>query len=220
MSLRAGGWWRGQVTNHAHTPAQRRRRLEKTCRMSGALGLQARGAKLRMGEPQNLGSQTDASDVCVHAQSIANDPLILSRRTHMFRSRLGTYKRATCSPAILPNPNHLTTPMSHPTSHEVLAFVTGLPTVAGLQRITVQMQRIPRLVLQNPTAFFPSNPHPHLMLGGGHHEMYSTFLDIAAHHLQRNDWMYVIVKLERWTREPIDVDSSAVVRSARRLLRR
>ena len=46
------------------------------------------------------------------------------------------------------------------------------------------------------------------MLGGGHHEMYSTFLDIAAHHLQRNDCMYVIVKLERWTREPIDVDSS------------
>ena len=103
--------------------------------------------------------------------------------------------------------------MSHPTSHEVLAFVTGLPTVAGLQRITVQTQRIPRLVLQNPTAFFPSKPHPHLMLGGVHHEgihheMYSIFLDVAAHRLQRNDCMYVIVKLERWTREPIDVDSS------------
>ena len=87
----------------------------------------------------------------------------LSRHTRTFRSRLGTYKRATCSPAILPNPNHLTTPMSHPTSHEVLAFVTGPPTVAGLQRITLKTQRIPRLVLQNPTAFFPSNPHPHLV---------------------------------------------------------
>ena len=106
--------------------------------MSEALGLQARGAKLRVGEPQNLGSQTDTSDACVHARSIANDSLILSRRTRMFRSRLGTYKRAT---------NHLTTPMSHPTSHEVLAFITGPPTITGLQWITVQMQRISRLVL-------------------------------------------------------------------------
>ena len=61
------------------------------------------------------------------------------------------------------------------------------------------------------------------MLGGVHHkgihhEMYSTFLDVAAHHLQHNDCMYVIVKLKRWMHEPIDVDSSAVVRSARRLL--
>ena len=192
---RAGRWRRGQVTNHAHIPAQRCRRLEKTCRMLEALGLQARGAKLRVGEPQNLGSQTDALDACVHAWSIANDSLILvSRRTRTFRSRLVTYKRATCSPAILPNPNHLTTPMSHPTSHKVLAFVTGPPTVAGLQRITVQTQRIPRLVLQNPTAFFRSNPHPHLMLGGVHHEgihheMYSIFLDVAAHRLQHNDCM-------------------------------
>ena len=106
--------------------------------MSEALGLQARGAKLWVGEPQNLGSQTDASDACVHVQSIANDSLILSRCTPMFRSRLGTYKRVT---------NHLTTPISHPTLHEVLTFVTGPPTVAGLQRIMVQMQRIPHLVL-------------------------------------------------------------------------
>ena len=98
VSSRAGRWRRGQVTDHAHIPAQRCRRLEKTCRMSEALGLQVRGAKLRVGEPQNLGSQTDASDACVHAQSIANDSLILSRRTRTFRSHLGTYKRATCSP--------------------------------------------------------------------------------------------------------------------------
>ena len=48
--------------------------------------------------------------------------------------------------------------MSCPTSHAVLTLVIG-PTVAGLQRIVVQTQKMPRLVLQNPTAFFPGNPH-------------------------------------------------------------
>ena len=70
---RTGRWRRGQVTNRAHIPAQRCERLEKTCKMSEALGLPARGVKLRVGEPERLGSQTDASDACVHAQSIAND---------------------------------------------------------------------------------------------------------------------------------------------------
>ena len=129
---------RAGLLMHAYTPAHHVR----------SPWLQARGAKLWVGKLQNLGSQTDGTlDACVHAQSIVNDSLILSQHTCMFRSHLGTYKRATCSPAILPNPNHLTTPMSHLTSHEVLTFVTGPPTVAGLQQITVQMQRIPCLIL-------------------------------------------------------------------------
>ena len=49
--------------------------------------------------------------------------------------------------------------MSRPTSHTVLALVIGPPTVAGLHRIAVRTQKMSRLVLQNPTAFFPGNPH-------------------------------------------------------------
>ena len=43
------------------------------------------------------------------------------------RRSLGTYKRVTSLPAIFANSKHLTsTPMSHLTSREVLAFVIGL----------------------------------------------------------------------------------------------
>ena len=130
---------------------------------------------------------------------------------------------ATSSPNVLPNPNHPTTPMNHLTSHEVLAFVIGLPTIASLQRITVQMQRMCCLVLQNPMAFFLGNPHLHRMLGGIHdkgiqHETYFIFFDMAAHCVQPNHTTYVIVKVDRWTREPLDVDPSTIVPSARKLL--
>ena len=42
-----------------------------------------------------------------------------------FRRCLGTYKRTTSSPAILPNPNHLTTPMSHPMSLNITTVVSS-----------------------------------------------------------------------------------------------
>ena len=45
---RAGKWQRGQVNNHVHIPAQRCKWLEKTCKMSEALGLPVRGAKLHV----------------------------------------------------------------------------------------------------------------------------------------------------------------------------
>ena len=48
--------------------------------------------------------------------------------------------------------------MSRLTLHAVLALVIG-PTITGLQHIAVQTQKMPRLILQNPTAFFPGNPH-------------------------------------------------------------
>ena len=70
---RAGKWQRGQVNNRVHIPAQRCKWLEKTCKMSEALGLPVRGAKLRVSEPEKLGSQTDASDAWVFARSVAND---------------------------------------------------------------------------------------------------------------------------------------------------
>ena len=81
-------------------------------------------------------------------------------------------------------------------SHEALAFVVGPPTVAGLQWITVHTQKVPHLVLQNPTTFFPGNAHPQYMLGGIQHEpMYCVFLDVKAHLLQPNDCTYLIVKV-------------------------
>ena len=43
-------------------------------------------------------------------------------------------------------------------SHAVLTLIIGL-TIAGLQRIAVQMQKMPHLVLQNPKAFFLGHPH-------------------------------------------------------------
>ena len=55
---------------YLHSDANNLRRPEK---MSEALGLPARGAKLRVSEPEKLGSQTDALDVWVHTRSVAND---------------------------------------------------------------------------------------------------------------------------------------------------
>ena len=92
--------------------------------------------------------------------------------------------------------------MSHPTFHEVLALVVGLHAIAGLQRITVQMQTMQRLVLQNPTAFFPRQ------------ESYYIFLDVGAHNRHSNDCVYVIVKVERSTRAPLDVDPCTVIPKA------
>ena len=89
--------------------------------------------------------------------------------------------------------------MSHPTFHEVLALVVGLHAIAGLQHITVQMQTMWRLVLQNPAAFFLRQ------------ESYYIFLDVGAHNWHSNDCRYVIVKVERGTRAPLDIDPGMVI---------
>ena len=81
------------------------------------------------------------------------------------------------------------------------------------------MQKMPRLVLQSPTTFFPGNAHPQRMLGDTQHGIYCIFLDVRAHHCQPNDCAYVIAKIERVSRAPFDVDPGTVVPKARVLLR-
>ena len=117
-------------------------------------------------------------------------------------------------------PLRLSTPMSHPTSHEVLALIVGPRGVAGLQRITVQIHTMRRLVLQNPAVFFPRNAHPHRMLGGVQGESYCIFLDVGVHNGHSDDCVYVIVKVEPATRAPLDVDPDTVLPKVEILLRK
>ena len=105
-------------------------------------------------------------------------------------------------------PQRLTTSMSHLTSHEVLTLLVSSHAVAALQSITVQTQTI---VLQSPTTFFPGNAHPHRMLACVQQESYCIFLDVGAHNRQSNDCAYVIVRVERVTCTPLDVDHAMVI---------
>ena len=97
--------------------------------------------------------------------------------------------------------------MSSPTLYKVPALVVGLPTVAGVQQITVQTQITPTACRPpDPSVVLP-NAHPHRMLGGIQLERYYIFLDVEAHLRQLDDCTYVLVKIHRWTREPLNVDS-------------
>lgn len=77
-----------------------------------------------------------------------------------FRKSLGLRRESTAHLLIRRTPQCSATPMGHcSTSHDVLAFVVGPPTAAGLQRITVQTQTMLPLVLHSPTTVFPGNVH-------------------------------------------------------------
>lgn len=136
--------------------------------------------------------------------------------------RLQAPVRLSCAHGLLMHrtPQQLITPMSRSTTPEVLALVVGSHASARFQRIIVETRTVPHFVLHNPTAFFPGNAHPHRMLGGVLQESYCIFLDLGANNCHSKDRVYVIVKVDRATRVPIDVDPSTVVPKAEILLQK
>jgi len=136
------------------------------------------------------------------------------------RSCWGCYKSIPGLRCMCYSFNYLTIPMNSRTTYEVLALVVGPPAVAGVQRIMVQTQFTPRLILQTPTMYFPGNRHPHRMLGGIQQEKYCIFLDMEAHLHHPNDSTYVFVKIHGRTCEPLDVNPDTIIMNATQLLQR